>query len=181
MITDLVFESARLTMRPQRQSDAPALHEAYRDVALMRYWSCAPHASVEDTVAALAPRAEHKDWRGWTITLRGDDTALGTVAAGRRRAGVYELGYMLARRHWGHGYAREAVTRLLDLLFREEGARRVFADVDPDNAPSNGLLTRLGFTLEGRLRGEWDTHIGVRDSLIWGMLRDEWKRREEQS
>ena len=25
-----------------------------------------------------------------------------------------------------------------------------------------------------RLRGEWETHIGVRDSLIYGLLRDEW-------
>ena len=33
----------------------------------------------------------------------------------------------------------------------------------------------LGFTLEARLRAEWETHIGVRDSLIWGLLEDEWK------
>jgi RimJ/RimL family protein N-acetyltransferase len=34
-------------------------------------------------------------------------------------------------------------------------------------------LTRLGFTLEGRLRAEWQTHIGVRDSLIYGLLAEE--------
>ncbi|MBA4234181.1 MAG: GNAT family N-acetyltransferase, partial [Ralstonia sp.] len=27
------------------------------------------------------------------------------------------------------------------------------------------------------LRGEWETHIGVRDSYIWGLLRDEWVTR----
>ena len=40
---------------------------------------------------------------------------------------------------------------------------------------SNRLLEGLGFTLEGRLRGEWETHIGVRDSYIWGLLAAEWK------
>ena len=88
---------------------------------------------------------------------------------------MVEIGYSLARPHWRKGYAREAVSRLLDLLFREEGNRRVFADTDPDNVGSNTLLERLGFVCEGRLRGEWETHIGVRDSFIWGMLAEEWK------
>ena len=39
---------------------------------------------------------------------------------------------------------------------------------------SIALLERLGFQYEGRLRGERETHIGVRDSLIYGLLRDEW-------
>jgi [ribosomal protein S5]-alanine N-acetyltransferase len=168
------FESERLAMRPQRAADAPALHEAYRDAELMRFWSSAPHATLEETAAYLSGGRGREHWRGWSVTLKGEDVAIGTLAAGFRRPGVYEIGYLLARAHWGQGYAREAVTRLLRLLFEEEGARRVFADTDPDNGASNRLLEALGFTLEGRLRDEWETHIGVRDSLIWGMLRDEW-------
>lgn len=171
------FSSDRLAMRPQGVGDAEALHEAYRDETVMRYWSSAPHADLEETRAYLAPRDDKADWRGWTITLAGTGEVTGTLAAGARRAGVSEIGYMILRRHWGHGYAREAVSRLLDLLFVEEGHRRVMADTDPDNAGSNALLTRLGFTLEGRLRGEWETHIGVRDSFIWGMLAEEWTNR----
>lgn len=41
------------------------------------------------------------------------------------------------------------------------------------------LLERLGFTLEGQLLAGWETHIGVRDSLIWRLHRDE--RRVEQA
>jgi ribosomal-protein-alanine N-acetyltransferase len=169
------FESERLVMRPQRIEDAEALFEAYRDADLMQWWSSAPHMSIEETRDYLRPMLEGGDWRGWAITLKGDDRAIGTIAAGKRRTGVTEIGYMLARGAWGQGYAHEAVTRLLDLLFLEEGNRRVFADTDPDNVASNTLLERLGFTREARLRGEWETHIGVRDSFIWGMLRDEWK------
>jgi RimJ/RimL family protein N-acetyltransferase len=51
----------------------------------------------------------------------------------------------------------------------------VFADTDPENAASIALLERLGFRREGLLRGEWETHIGVRDSVILGLLRDEWR------
>ncbi len=31
---------------------------------------------------------------------------------------------------------------------------------------------------EGRLRAEWQTHIGVRDTLIYAMLRSEWLARD---
>jgi RimJ/RimL family protein N-acetyltransferase len=88
---------------------------------------------------------------------------------------VTEIGYILFRAHWGKGIVTEAVAALIDLLFAE-GQRRVFADTDPDNKASIAVLQRLGFTLEATLRAEWETHIGVRDSLIWGLLEDEWRR-----
>ena len=65
---------------------------------------------------------------------------------------------------------------MIDQLF-DEGQRRVFADTDPENVSSLALLERLGFRREGLLRGEWATHLGVRDSVILGLLRDEWRVR----
>jgi len=174
------FESARLAMRPQSVEDAEALFEALSDVALMQYWSSAPHKDIAETRAYLGERVDFPKWRGWSLTLKSDDRAIGTIAAGEVRPGVAEIGYLLARRHWGQGLAREAVTWMLDLLFIGEGWRRVCADTDPDNEASNRLLRSLGFTLEGRLRGEWETHIGVRDSYIWGLLRDEWPVRQKR-
>ena len=167
-------DSARLHLRPQRIDDAEALHEAYRDEELMHWWSSGAHADVAETHAYMAARLDHPGSRGWSITRHGNDRAIGSLWAGAKRPGVSEIGYILARSAWGQGYAREAVTRLIDLLVREEGHRRIFADTDPDNVGSNRLLESLGFVREGRLRGEWETHIGVRDSFIWGLLADEW-------
>ena len=172
-----IFTSERLVMRPQRVEDAEALHLAYRDAELMRFWSNGPHASLAETRDYLTARGGPSPWRGWVMTLAGDDTAIGTLAAGEKRPGVVEIGYLLSRAHWGHGYAREGVSRLLDLLFREEGKRRVFADTDPENMASNRLLHSLGFTLEGVLRAEWETHIGVRDTNLWGLLATEWPKK----
>lgn len=170
------FDSERLRMRPQTVADAEALHAGYADVELMTYWSSAPHRSVAETVDYITPRVGDIRWRGWSMVPRGGRDAIGTLAAGERRAGVVEIGYMLVRSHWGQGFAREGVTRLIDRLFLEEGYRRIFADTDPENYASNHLLERLGFRNEGRLREEWETHIGLRDSFIWGLLRHEWRR-----
>jgi RimJ/RimL family protein N-acetyltransferase len=168
-----VLATGRLRLRPRTIADADALFPSMNDAALMTYWSHAPHARVEDTrerFAALWP-----GWRAWAITLTGDDTAIGFVAVGEKRAGVAEIGYLLARAHWGGGIAREAVRAVIDRLFAVERHRRLFADVDPDNIASRALLERLGFRLEGILRGEWETHLGVRDTALYGRLNEEWR------
>jgi ribosomal-protein-alanine N-acetyltransferase len=168
----VVLETARLTLRPRRIEDAEAMFVAYSDTDLMRYWTGAPHGDVAQTRADF--ERDDPAWRAWAITLRDDDTAIGMVAAGEKRQGdVTELGYMLVRSQWGRGIAREAVSAVIDHIFAE-GQRKVFADTDPDNAASRGLLERLGFRLEGYLRAEWETHIGVRDTTIYGLLREEW-------
>lgn len=168
------LRTPRLTLRPLMADDAEALHVLYSDPAAMTYWSHPALADVAETRANLAARVADPNWRTWAITQTGDDSAIGTVATlEKRQGGVSEIGYSLVRAQSGKGYAREAVAALIDQLFAE-GQRRVFADTDPDNAASNRLLEALSFRQEGRLRGEWETHIGVRDSLIWGLLRDEW-------
>jgi len=166
--------TARLLLRARTIDDADALFPAMSDPAQMTWWSHPPFASVEALRAQFAAHVA-SDWRCWAITRAGDDRALGFVAAGeKRQGGVSELGYFLARDAQGQGIAREAVSAVTARLF-DEGQRRVFADTDPDNRASIALLERLGFIREGRLRGEWHTHIGVRDSLIFGLLATEWR------
>lgn len=175
-----VLKSERLVLRQIRTDDAEALFEVLSDEDLMTWWSSGPHRSVEETHAYLEPAAAG-EWRSWAITRAGDDTALGWVNAHDRRENVCELGYILARSCWGQGVAREAVAMVLDQLLITEGQRRVFADADPENLHSISLLTSMGFVQEGHLRAEWETHIGVRDSLIFGLLKDEWAARRALS
>nr|WP_243848203.1 GNAT family protein [Sphingomonas insulae] len=165
--------TARLRLRRRVPDDAGALFATMADAGAMRWWSCAPFDSVD------AVRQHFGDGtfggRAWAVTRSDDDTAIGFVVANaHRQAGVVEIGYLIARDAWGAGVAREAVSAVVAHLFAS-GTRRVFADSDPDNAGSIRLLRAMGFTLEGRLRAEWETHIGVRDALIFGLLRDEWR------
>ena len=140
----------------------------------MRYWSSRPFTSVEDLRKDFfSTDKERSSWTCWAITKIHSDTAIGFVAASTKRKGVSEIGYLIAREALGCGYGREAVAMLIDKLFGE-GQRRVFADADPENRASIKLLESLGFKLEGRLRAEWEMHIGIRDSLIYGLLVEEW-------
>ena len=175
MSTLPVLETARLRLRGIGPDDAEAMFPVLSDSALMTWWSSAAHRDISETRAYLTYTPDPDGMRSWAITLGDLEPAIGWVTVIRRRPGVNEIGYILARAHWGSGIAREALARVLDLIFQEEGQRRVFADIDPDNAASRALVERLGFKQEGTLRGEWETHIGVRDTVIYGLLRDEWR------
>jgi RimJ/RimL family protein N-acetyltransferase len=176
MTTLPTLRTARLCLRALRPDDAENLHGAFGDVELMTWWSSGPDATVDDTWERVAANCDSADYPTWAITLAGgDDAALGWVVFIPRRSGIREIGYIMRRDTWGKGYAREAVSAVIDYGFGALGLRRIIADTDPDNAGSNRLLETLGFTCEGRLRGEWETHIGVRDSFIWGLLADEWR------
>ncbi|WP_245825141.1 GNAT family N-acetyltransferase [Sphingomonas azotifigens] len=168
-----VLATARLRLRPRGVEDAEALFPSLSDADLMTWWSHAPHVHVTQTRAGFA--RSDPDWRCWAITLAEDDRAIGYVAVGeKRQRNVSEIGYLLARPHWGRGIAEEAIGAVIDHLFRAEGQRRVFADTDPDNVYSRRLLGRLGFRLEGVLRAEWETHIGIRDTALYGLLKEDW-------
>jgi RimJ/RimL family protein N-acetyltransferase len=56
--------------------------------------------------------------------------------------------------------------------FETLGLHRLAADIDPDNSASISLFLRAGFQREGLLRGNWKTHLGIRDSVIMGKLRE---------
>ncbi|MBU1462796.1 MAG: GNAT family N-acetyltransferase [Alphaproteobacteria bacterium] len=164
----------RLVLRQIRADDAAALFPVLSDPEVMTWWSSGPHQSLAETADYVASNAaEGQGFACWAITLH-DDVAIGWVILIDAKPDVKEIGYILHRDHWRGGIAREAVARVIDYGFAELKLRRIFADTDPENRGSIALLERLGFQYEGRLRGEWETHIGVRDSLIFGLLRDEW-------
>ena len=167
--------TARLRLRQLTLDDAAALHPMLADSETMTWWSRAATASLEETRDYLAWNASlDPGHRCWAITMDGN-CALGWVVVIVRRHGVGEIGYILSREAQGHGLAREAVAGVISHVFANGWMRRLSADVDPDNLASIRLLVNLGFRREGLLREEWETHLGLRDSLMFGLLAREWQ------
>ena len=169
-----LLRTGRLVLRPLTRADAAALFPSFSDPEVMRFWSCAPFASEEELAEWLVPESGWEHGRSWAVAESEAGPAIARLSAIDRGDGITELGWLVVRERQGQGIAREALAALIDHLFAVERRRRLYADIDPDNAASNRLVETLGFTLEGRLREQWTTHIGRRDSLIWGLLANEW-------
>ena len=171
------LRTARFVLRELTRADSPALFPAFADAELMRWWSRGPFTSQAELEGWLAPAAGWDAGRSWAIADSDDGPAIGRIVVIDRGDAVSEVGYLVVAARHGQGTAREALSAVIEHLFRVDDQRRIMADVDPDNRASNRLLETLGFSLEGRLREHWITHIGRRDSFIWGMLKSEWQNR----
>ena len=57
-----------------------------------------------------------------------------------------ELGWALAQRFWGHGYATEAARAAREWAYSERGVERLISLIAPDNARSERVAEKLGAT-----------------------------------
>ena len=180
MNVGVVLETPRLALRDLRDSDFERVYAYATDNEVVRYLDWGPN-SVEDTTRflTLARKARESSPRTayhLAIALRTDDRAVGGCRIEIRDAATEagDLGYVLDRAHWGHGYATEAGRALLAFGFEGLGLHRIWTRCDIRNIASARVLEKLGMRREGLLRhdvrrkGEWH------DSYLYAILEPEW-------
>ena len=148
------IETKRLVLRQPEPQDADAIFAAYgQDADVCRYLIWVPHASVEVTRAfvgaCIAAKASENAFT-YIVTTREDARVIGMLAV-RRAAHTLNIGYVLARAHWGLGYMPEAAQALTALALQHAEVYRVEATCDVDNHASARVLEKCGFAREGRL------------------------------
>lgn len=71
-----------------------------------------------------------------------------------------ELGYYMIPRFRKYGYMREALTSLLDILFKNMELNKIYAQTGSFNIESIELLEKMGFKRDGILRNHHElNHI----------------------
>ena len=85
-------------------------------------------------------------WGLFTIVDRARACNIGGIGfkSSPDDAGEVEIGYGVCASHWGRGVATDAVNALCD--FARVGARVVLAETDRENAASQRVLQKCGFT-----------------------------------
>jgi ribosomal-protein-alanine N-acetyltransferase len=174
------LEGPRVTLRPLRDSDAAALHEAYGDPETMRFWDMTPSRDVFQTAARIGRSLGVGEfWHGiWAIVRRHDQQFVGMVNYHHREAWNrrLELGWMLARPHRGQGFMTEAVTLVLRHCFTAMEVHRVEATINPFNEASRALAIRLGFRQESDVMRDRLCVDGVfQDMILYAVLATEWR------
>ena len=174
--------SQRLVLRETATHDVEAVFAMDSDPMAMRYWSALPMQSIAQAQDAVERARSYFPSRAalrWSITRPADDRMLGHASLFNFNAqsGRAEIGYGLARVHWGQGFMHEALTAVADYAFGPMGLRRLEADVDPRNEASLRAVERLGFAREGLLRERWQVGDEISDTVMLGLLARDWRAR----
>jgi RimJ/RimL family protein N-acetyltransferase len=142
----------RLLLRPGWAEDAPALARAIADEAIVRNLATAPWPYGLEEAKAFLERPKDSVLPSFLLLRRTDGAPELVGAAGfqRRPNGTVEIGYWIARAHWGQGYATEAGRQLIEIA-ETLGLERLEATHFIDNPASGRVLEKLGFKPSGRL------------------------------
>ena len=164
----------RLLLRELTPADAADVL-AFRSDPVVQQYDESPMTSLDealtfiDDMRAIRPT---QTFLGWGIALRESNQVIGVVALWdwdktKRQA---ELGYGLAKEHWGHGLGQEAVRAVLEYGFSSLGLRWAYATTLTANTRSIKMLERLGFQRESTWHQHDSTGSGGQvESTLFGL------------
>ncbi|WP_063763513.1 GNAT family N-acetyltransferase [Streptomyces sp. NRRL S-646] len=143
----LTLTTTRLHLRPVEQQDVPAHVRLWTDAEVRRH--------LGGPVDAEVVRAREQGCVGapglLSIVRRADGQVVGSVLAeAEARNGHTEISYQLLPEHWGYGYAREAVTAVVDWAAVALPGREIVAVTQETNTRSRRLLDAVGGILAER-------------------------------
>ena len=147
----LVFHrSQRLLLRPVWPEDWQLVLDGIADEGVVRNLASAPWPYREDDARAFTSLPIEPQYPRFLITRASDAALVGCIGIDRSDAfdDGAELGYWIAREHWGQGYATEAGRAVLTIA-RTLGYTRVMAMHFLDNPASGRVLEKLGFVSTG--------------------------------
>lgn len=160
------IRTKRLILRPLTIRDAPGLYEMANDfgvVSMTATWGWPiTEPYVLSRIESAAARA--RDGAPIFAIILADGSrqtgpvfvgTIGGVALHGQRAGAAGVGYMLARRHWGRGFAVEALRAWCAHMFRTTRAGSIVGERWIDNPASGRVMEKAGFVAEGPVPPAW--------------------------
>lgn len=175
-----ITSDERVTLRTVEREDVPFLQRAFTDPEI-RYPIGNPLMSQEQIESGMEESSDQ-----FLVCLDRSDAGPGQPDEDDvRPIGVVnvedadwrrpELGYWLIPEVHGEGYGTEAVSLVIEYVFRVYDHPAVGAGAFDFNDASRGLLESLGFTEEGRIRKDRFIDGKYRDMIQYGLLRREWR------
>lgn len=144
---DAALTTPRLILRPFRPDDLPHYAVLNADPQVVRYLGGPLTRQDSDGIADWANEHHRRDGFGLVaVERRTDGRFLGMCGLHEQDwyPDVLEIGWRLAREHWGHGYVTEAAGAWLEHAFGSVGLPRVISITDLDNHRSVAVMHRIG-------------------------------------
>jgi RimJ/RimL family protein N-acetyltransferase len=152
---EITLETPRLRLRRFRGSDLDAYAEMSADAEVMKYIGTGVTFNRNEAWRSIASMLGHWQLLGygmWAVERKDSGALVG-------RAGFldppgwpgFEVGWVLGRAHWGHGFATEAARATLDYAFDVLKRERVISLIREGNERSIRVAEKLGERYAGEV------------------------------
>lgn len=148
----MLLETPRLLLRPWRPEDLEPFAALNQDPEVMRYYP--GPLSLEESRARMERSKAHFDrhgWGCWAVERKGVSPFIGFIGLAEPTfqaafTPCVEIGWRLAREHWGLGLAPEGAQAVLGFAFGSLGLTEVVSFTSVLNRPSQRVMEKLGMT-----------------------------------
>jgi RimJ/RimL family protein N-acetyltransferase len=151
-VTELRTE--RLLLRQWAEDDLEPFGQMGADPEVMRYFPSTMTAAESESLARELRRLiAEQGWGLWAVEVVDGPRFIGFVGLNEVHFQAHftpavEVGWRLAREHWGRGYATEAARAAAAFAFDELELPEIVAMTALENAPSRRVMERLGMTTD---------------------------------
>lgn len=148
---NLQLKSERLLIRPFDLADGPEVERLCGDWDIAKMLARVPHPYPRGlgTSWIKSHDALRKNDKEFPFAITKGGTLIGSTGVTRRGPTSGEVGYWIAKTHWGQGFATEATRSMLQFAYWELGLNEVVAGYYSDNPASGRVLRKLGFRYTG--------------------------------
>jgi RimJ/RimL family protein N-acetyltransferase len=145
-----MLTSARLRLRPWRDEDLPAFAALNADPEVMEYMpKCLTPEESDQFARRIREGLARHGFGWWAVEVLGVSkfigfTGLSVPSYETHFTPCVEIGWRLARKYWGFGYATEAARLAMDHGFRHAGLEEIVSFTFVGNLRSRRVMERLG-------------------------------------
>ena len=181
-----IAETERLLIRNWRESDLDLFYHINSDDSVMEFFpNRRNRAESERVMAVIAERIATTGYGFFALEQKSDGQPIGF--AGLAVAGLepvlpentVEVGWRLAKPHWGKGYATESARELLRLGFVERGLEEIVSFAVADNWRSTAVMQRLGMRHDPSRDFDHpripDSHPHLKRHVLYAIGAEEWR------
>lgn len=146
------LRTQRLLLRPWRPDDLAPFAALNADPEVMRHFPAVLSREASDEFAErLMSRFADHGWGLWAAEVVGGAPFIGFIGLNPATfpapfTPALEVGWRLAREHWGRGYAPEGARAVLDFAFDELGVDEIVSFTAVANTNSRRVMEKLGLT-----------------------------------
>jgi RimJ/RimL family protein N-acetyltransferase len=152
-------QGSDVTLRPWSERDLPLLERLMGDPAMMTHLG-GPETpdKIRERHARYCAIADTGKGRVFVIVVGADATPVGSVAYWEREWHgelIWETGWSVLPEFQGRGFATRGTAAAVERARAEQKHRSIHAFPSVDNAPSNAICRKVGFTLTGEVEFEY--------------------------
>lgn len=143
-------ETLRLRLRQWRNSDRAPFAAMNADPVVMEFFpSLQSRAASDASIDVWQMELAERGWSNWAVELRSSGEFIGFIGLSVPKrllpfSPCVEIGWRLARPHWGQGYATEGARASLRIGFERLALDEIVSFTSVLNLRSRAVMERIG-------------------------------------